>query len=519
MSYRRPPEMSVAVGDAVHVPFGRSERHGIVVGPGDPAKATRDIVTNFGPRAGVAEIAVAVSLAHEHFSSFTTLAPRLAPRTRRGNAPVVAGPVTLLDGTTPSDMGYIDVDAQHPRRILATGPGVSMYRLAALEAARLASTHQVLVLCPTKKVVSEVLAEFVSGAARMDVVPAAAEPSPWRGFVEGSLQIAVATRTAALWSASTPPAIVVVDEAHPGHMEAAQPYINARDVAIRRTAASSTPLTLLTTLPSAAALASRSRLLSVGSSQMWPSVFLVDKSTLAPYERLTPPSVLEKISAARKDKRPAYVIAPHTATRYRCGTCRQSYDTDGQCTRCSKSLRPSNFGPERIAQLYPRATPLSYKDLMTAQPRDGAVVVVFDVSSPAPTSLSSWEPDRHLATTLVAAARLAGPTGTVVCMYDTTLPEPCRDLLVHHNIRRHCKKVWKRLRDESLPPFSKMITVRFKRKTPPKVPSFTGTRVLGPTKTGDEYTVTVIAPVDVPPEVSMWIHQARRRSALRVSVA
>lgn len=518
LSYVLPDGMVCCVGDAVRVPFGSRERYGMVVGAGNAALATKPVLECFGPRAGEAEIALASSIAQEQLTSFLAVAPRLAPRTKRGNTPLDAGPVYLIAGPTAAVCGYDEPEADTPRRILAAAPGVSLVRLAAIEAERLATTHQVLILCPTKQLVAATLAEFSSGAARMDETPKGDAPSPWRGFVDGTVRVAVATRTAALWSAAAPPAVIVLDEEHPGHIEAAQPYTHARDIAVRRTALAGTPLSLLTHRPSLHALAARARLIQVGTDLHWPQVRVVRRGPLPPLERLAPPQALAAVADARRAKQAAFVLVPHTATRYRCVACKLQHEAPAaSCTRCPGEVRAHGFGPDRVATLFPKATPVTFAELRTLRSRPGSTVVCFDVDLLA--GAADMEPEYTLATALLAAARVAGSGGTVVCIVQNDTPVAVRDLLQRHDMRRHCKRVWNLAREANVPPFVKMVTLRYKRATPPRVPAVQGVRVLGPQRVGDEYEVRLLAPSADIALLEPYVARARRGGKVRLTVS
>jgi len=517
LSYKVPPGLSLRLGDAVRVPFGRSERYGMVVAPGDGSKATREVIECFGPRTGETELALAAALAEEHFVPFTTIAPRLAPRTRRGNPPLSLPSPSLRPGPSAADL-LLPEHATENRRILALSPGVDPVRVAALEALRLSALGQVLVLCPTKKAVAAVLSEFMSGAARMDEVPAPNEPSPWRGFLDGTLQIAVSTRVSALWPAADLAGIVVLDESHPGHLEAAQPHTNARDVAIRRTAATGAALVLLSSVPSLHALASRSKLFQVGSPESWPAVLFASRRDLEPKDRMSPPVALAAVSSARRSRHPAFVLAPQDKTSYRCRSCKLLHATAAPaCSRCNGSVQPSGFGPDRVATLFTKATPLTFSELIAHSPRPGSTVVIFDADfHDASADLSpSWT----IASVLYAAARLAGPSGTVVVCSESNPPVTALDLLSRKDQRRHARRVWAEARAASLPPFCKQVSCRFKRQTAPRTENLPG-RVLGPRRLADgEWELNILLPVEDLPRLKPYLDAARRRGKVRITVS
>lgn len=515
LSYKVPAKMELRVGDAVRVPFGKQERYGMVVGPGDAKLATREVLECFGPRTGEVEIALAASLAAEQFSTFESIAPRLAPRTKRGNPALIAPAPRLRKGASRADYALADV---HPKRtILALAPGIDPVRATALEALRLSANGQVLILAPTKRDVSRLLAEFECGAARMDEVPKKDEPSPWRGFLEGSLPVAISTRAAALWPAHDLAGIVVFDEDHPGFKESAQPYTNARDVAIRRTAASDVDLVLIASNPSLSALASRSKLVQAGLQSHWPEVRLVAKNDLDPMVRNSPPLAASAVASALRVRAGAYVLAPSASTRHRCRACSMAYESDvSSCLRCGGEVVRAGLGPDRVSQLFPKATVLTFPELLSAKPRPGSTVVLLDVDSLA--SAPDLEPGATAAAALLAAARLAGPGGTVVACANDNPPEVVIDLLVKRDIRRHAKRVWGLAKEMQLPPFVRMVECRFNRRTAPSAPSL-GCKVLGPKKVAeDEWELRLLLPPDRLASLKPWVESLRRRGKCRISV-
>lgn len=529
LSYKVPAGMVLRVGDAVRVPFGKREKYGMVVAPGDPSKATREVLECFGPRTGELEIALAAQLASEQFCPFSQIAPRLAPRTKRGNPPLKLSRARLHPGASRTDLA-LPTDSP-PRVVLALAPGVDPVRTAALEALRLSEHGQVLLLSPTKDMVSALLAEFADGAARMDVVPKKDEPSAWRGFLEGTVPIAIATRSSALWPAKDLAGIVVLDENHPGHQESSQPYTNARSVAVRRTLAAGADLVLISSVPSLAALASRSKLMQVGADHHWPTVRLVAKNDVDPFTRSAPPLAVSAISDARRARRGAYVLAPSSASRLRCRSCRLMHDptvsntSDGtappsppsRCSRCGGAISVSGLGPERVQQLFTKATVLTFSELLKSDPRPGSTVVVLDADSLA--SAPDVEPSLTVSSALYAAARLAGPLGTVVVCSNDNPPEAVLDLLVKKDFRRHAKRVWSIAKQLSLPPFVRLLECRFQRKTPPAPPTF-GCKVLGPKKVVDgEWEMRLLVPEGDLDKLRPWVEANKRRGKMRLSAS
>ena len=64
LSYLVPENLAVASGDAVHLPYGHEERHGLVLGTSvTPTMATRDLISVFGQRVDPLDLALAERIA------------------------------------------------------------------------------------------------------------------------------------------------------------------------------------------------------------------------------------------------------------------------------------------------------------------------------------------------------------------------------------------------------------------------------------------------------------------------
>ena len=131
------------VGDAVAVPFGKRTATGVVLGPGNPSKAEKDILSVHGPRSTPQDLEAATTTARTQLSPVTSMMRRLAPTSNKGSAPINAGPVTLarewpFTYTIPDGIVFT---------LLLTPPLVSSAAVAAVEARRMSDLGQVLVLC------------------------------------------------------------------------------------------------------------------------------------------------------------------------------------------------------------------------------------------------------------------------------------------------------------------------------------------------------------------------------------
>ena len=361
LSYLVPVGMTVSPGDAVHVPFGVREVHGMVLGAGDPSKATRAISQVYGRRCHPRELALAEVIATRHFAELPQVALRLSPRNGRGHAALDAGPLSLADTIGERSLHLPTVADTVRRRYLLRAPLVDPGRVAAAEADRMVSATpggQVLILCPTVAMVGMTLANFASGAVRVD---SQAPRGAWRGFCEGGIPVAVGTRTAALFSADHLAGIIVVEEGHPGHVEATQPHTDVRDIALLRASAHHVPVTLIGANPGAAALGSGVRVFPVGQRREWPKVRLVDRNDFAPSERQVPRALTVALRRAVESGVTPLVLAQRRKAQRRCvrcgelrpcaecisSNCRHAESTP--CPQCMDlSVRMSGWDAERL---------------------------------------------------------------------------------------------------------------------------------------------------------------------------
>lgn len=526
LSYLVPPGMVLRPGDAVHVPFGTREVHGMVLGPArEPDKATREVLRVYGSRASEEELALAGAIAERHFSDLVTVAARLAPRHGRGLDPVEAGPLAL-DG--PPRIPPAPFDPDQRRRLLVRAPLVDPARLGAEEAARLgAGGGQVLVLCPTKELVAEVLAHFVSGAARLDVVPKAGRPSPWKAMVQGSLPVAVGTRTAVLWSAPRLAGIVVVEEDHPGHLEATQPYTHARDVAARRCADQGLDLVLISANPTPAGLGTKVAAKAVGDGTHWPAMELIDRSVLEPGTRLLPGPLMAGASREVKAGRMPVVLAGRKARRrcVRCGdewpcdVCDSSLCRHGEdlpCRRCHTvgGIRMAGWDAERLTQLFSgKARPVTLAEL--GEVRDAGLVILFDVD--AALRAPGFAPEAFASHLVVTAARAAGATGTVVALTNDPAAPLLVDLFAARDQMAVARRAWATARAAGMPPFGRLVTVRVAHATAPRTTGWPG-RVFGPQRRGEEWEVLVRLDDAELGRLAAALHRLRRGGKVRVTV-
>jgi primosomal protein N' len=523
LSYLVPAGLTLTPGDAVHVPFGTRTAHGIVLGVGDSAKATREVIAVFGRRAHQADVETARELARRHLCALEKLVPRFAPSSAKGAAAVPAGPV-VLRGI--QDESFQEDGPESKRALAWCTPNVDRVRYAANEAVKLSAHGQVLVLCPTVALVTAVLSQFESGAARLD---AAAARGAWSGFVEGSVAIGVGTRAAALYSPQALGGIVVLDPEHPGHIEAQQPHTHARDVALLRSEKYDTHLTMVSSTCEPAALASGVKLRIVGESL--PSVVLLDRSATTNGVRLIPTHVQIEVKRALEHGT-VCVVAPGRC-RLVCAQCRSSRTcsldhhptvcscTLALCERCgSEATKPSGWDATRLTAVfasYPHAKNLRCiaADELT-KVHGCSLTVVLDADSP--TKTATLQPELAQLRLLQAAAGTLTAKGTLLlCTQDATQP-----LLQRWNAsdRRGAARVCYRSAKESgLPPFGRLVLVRIARQTAPSCANWPG-HVHGPrmVKPG-EWEVLVRCTDDQLELLNAPLERLRRSAKIRITVS
>jgi primosomal protein N' len=516
LSYLVPSELALAAGDAVTVPFGRGQRHGLVLGPSsDPTKATREVLCRLGQRVSTPDMGLVAELADGHFASLAQVAARLSPSSGRNSAPLDAGPVALM--ARPRDPQFPTPVRNWARRLYLRPPLLDPARLAALEAVRLAGNGQVLVLCPTVRLLERVMAEFTSGAMRLD---SKARAGAWNGWRVGSVRVGVGTRAAALYSAEQLAGIVVVEEEHPGHVESSLPYTHARDVASRRAKAHGCALTLISAAPTAAGMSDVKVLTFEGAHRAWPRVEVVDRTCLHPSLRQVPPRVTQALSGVL----PVVVVAETRPARrvcQRCGDGRPcgcsgfcTHQPADACTRCGASgVRWVGWDASRIKAVLPGAEPMTLTELQSAPPADR--VVVFLNVDPL-LSLPSLDALPYATSSLARAAEAAGRRGSVVLV--TALPQhPLLVALAARDLLPLARNVWDTARREGLPPFGRLVTVRVNWKRPPQVAHWPG-RVHGPRRRAGEWEVLVQASDAELAVLRPLLESLRRRGKVRIAV-
>lgn len=520
LSYLVPDGLDPAVGDAVEIPFGRSQRHGLVIGPSEhPERATREILGVWGPRVRPQDLDVARAVADHYLSDLVSLVARLSPTSGRGSTPLDPGEVVLARSV---ELPVSD----RRRRYLLHGPLDDAPALAAAEATRLAegtARGQVLVLCPTVATVEATLACFTSGAVRLD---GHAPAGSWRGFAEGVARIGVGTRGAALYSAARLEGIVVLDEGHPGHDEARSPYTNARDVAVVRSRIAGCRLTLLGDDPTSSGLGGGVKVVDVESPR-WPAMRLFPRGT-AGVNVVAPAPLLSLVARARRrGVVPTVVVSSHAPAQRVCAGCGERRpctvcETSGcrhpagaPCPACGgHTVRRIGWDEPRLAELL--GGPVRVVSIAELERvRDAELVVVFDVDG----LLRSPDlvPGSLCASTVVRAARAAAAKGTVCAVTSTPDHPLLRALFDLRSGRALAQHTWSLARQHEAPPFGHTVRLWIGRSARPSTTGWPG-RVFGPRRVREEWEVLIHVTPEELTALAPIVTRQRARGKVRVRV-
>ena len=528
LSYLVGDGLELFVGAGVIVPYGKRTGTGIVTGPGDPTKATRPVSSFTGVRSGEMELSIAKTLAQRHFSDFRTIASRLSPMHNLDAEGVSGRLVKLIDGDGFSELGRDPDDDAIKRRLALCEPLVDWVRLAALEAEAMSARGQVLVLCPTKEMVGAVLSQFQSGADRLDEVPGPADYSAWRGFVEGTLSVGVATRSAALWHAKNLAGIVVVAEGHPGHVEARQPYTNARDVAGERARASGCELVLLGSNASTGGLGQAGKVRVVGGGQHWPECLLVERARKTRYDLELSEVVIEALARWRAKGVSPLIVVKGGSARRQCRGCRSGivcsvcgdyecfHPESQKCPKCG-STRSVVFGwdARRTAKAAGSKVRVVSAEKLSKE-RDAGLVVVVDGDQ----FLGGNEivVGRRAADLVLDAARAAGAGGELIVVANSGAAV-FADLVGRRDLVGWARRVWGGMKEMGLPPFGRLVRLRVASAHAPRLTGWPG-KVFGPRSLSDsEYEVIVQCSDSDMVMLGVCIDRLRKRLKVRVSVS
>ena len=476
LAYRVPSGLAVGAGDAVEVPFGRRKAFGVVLGAAaTPAKATKDVFSVFGRRVNPLDLEAAANISVRHFTPEFALATRCAPTSAKGAPPLSAGDLRL---TTAREIHVGVSDKEW--RFVQRAPLVDPAALAAQLATELAERHggQVLVLCPTVPMVESVVAQFESGAARLD---AAAARGAWRGFVDGQVRIGVGTRAAALYSAADIAGFVVMEADHVGHNALRQPYVHAAELVRERARIHGVPVVMTGTCPPPGLLGNV-RVVQAGSPSDMPKVSVVSRAG-RDVRRVFPPAAQVRIQQSIRGRQRVLVVCDQAA-RIRCSSCRAVWKpSDISCGRCNgREQTKVGWDKQRVESFFnDKVRAVTFDELVKLNGAD--LVVLFDVD--APMRRATLSPQRDVANLVLAAAASCGAGGEVLCVTDTSGDSRLLDAFCCGDLREIGRVVWSEAKSMQLPPFGELVEVHISgRKTAPDVRQFPG-KVAGPHRVGD----------------------------------
>lgn len=536
LSYIVPSHLRIHHGTEVTVPFGKSTRQGIVLGPSkNPEKATREIIESPYPRATPQDLHFAHNIAKHHFTDPLNVIKRLAPTNpkTRNQPPLPTQPPTPVTPTIPIH----GLKPNENRRLIIRAPLIDEAALAAQEAHRLSTQNpdgQILIICPTITTVTAVMKHLPTGAARLDT---RAPEGAWKALTQGTLPIAVGTRTAVLYSAPNLAGIIIVGEDHPGHQESSQPYTHARDLANARTKTTRTALTLITAHPTPAALGANLQIGHAGTRTDWPRMRLIDRGEVDPVTRWIPTELTKALAAATKTKKIPWILAPRKTATRRCARCH----TPRPCTQCTSSLcthqdttpcptcnttdsaRVTGWDKERLNQAFnnpnrqnntkPRAKIVDTAELPRG--KNVGLVVIFDIDAHlrAPDLL----PESYAATLITQAATAAGPNGTVLALTANPTQPTIHALFAPRDVLAVSQRALEAARRGNLPPFQRLIKISSGQEQPPQLTGWPGT-IHGPAKKGDNWEALITIPTPDLLTLAPHVRRLRRAGKIRITV-
>jgi len=522
LSYLLPAGVWVQPGDALVVPFGSRTVLGTAVRSGDLGKATKSVHGIVGARSTPVEVDLALAVTTSHFCTDVAALSRLSPRRHLTSVPAGGFPQLLQATATLGKLPSSDA----ARRLYLRHPATRGEPVAVAEALRLAQNGQVLVLCPTLDSVQEVLDLLEGPVVRLD---AQAPAGHWAAFAAGKATIGVGTRSSALYHAPDLAGIVVVDEDHPGHLEAASPRTHARDIASARARARKVSLTLISALPSPQALHATTVVLTVGRAAQAPRMLCIDRARLDPHQGSIPTAVQAALSRAVRAGRSPVLVAPHQETLRRCvtcghpracttceeTTCRHADRTP--CPRCSSSdgVRTSGWSPRRLSALVDKnVRVITSSGLDDVQ--DAGLVVIFDIDRAlGRVELIAQDTAARL---LVSAARAAGESGTVMVGTLDTAQPLLRELVNGRGFLPHARRCLAAAKKADLPPFARLVSIAVSCTKAPSTAGVPG-QISGPSLRSGQWQMLIRIPAGQLGTLASFVARMRRRGQTRVLVS
>lgn len=488
LSYLATDDMDTRVGDAVEVPFGKRTLNGVIVGYGDTAKATRHITKVHGVRTFPAVLKSVEKVAAAQATLPHLLVPRLAPTHKKGTPPQKVGgfQAALHDELTNDHVGY---DTSGHDALLIHPPLLPAEYLAVNEAARRVTLGQTLIICPTNESVTSTLNLITSGAVRLDSKSKAGE---WEAFRDGLAPVAVGTRAAAWFAGRNLKTIIVVEENSEAHREIKAPRTHSRDIALTRSKTEDIQTVIISRTPSpaAAGMGVTPYTVSYKNKPNWPTVIIHDQSQDIVHSPDLPYTLHNEIKAKLNAGETVLFKVSGKSAR-RCAKCFQERNPSSpleRCKNCGETLtRIFGYDQRRVHDLLGDQVDVQTFYETTTKQYDN--VVVPEVQSLiAKAELIPYQTASRVL--LEAAAATKGGNSSLIAIV-RTIKHPLVGLLLKDRdqwgVAVRSYRTAERLK---LPPFGKLLTLRFKQKTAPELSGWPGI-VHGPNETpaGWEYLV------------------------------
>lgn len=507
LSYRIPANLSVHPGDAVEVPVGKRVAAGLVIGPGNPAKATREVLSRYGERTTVTDIDTANLVATEQATQLQQLVSRLAPKSGKGATPVDVGSTfEAVDLPRLSTQHHSD---PNQKLLLLHEPALRSEDVAVTEAVRLSQNGQVLILCPTTAMVERVLARTTAGIVRLDSKAAKGE---WAAFREGTAPVGVGTRAAAWYAPGKLAGIIVMEEQHTGHREQTAPRHHARDVAIARARARGVPLVMTSRNPTPAAMGSGAKVYTVRPMDQpgWPTMVVHDETLDTIRTSELPIDIRVELEEASRHTRPLVVVGGRSTLRCMgCFTERSKPTTTfDRCPECGDlSTKIIGYDKDRIRDLYGDSViPVLPSELEKYS--NVGLVVITDVS--VMLARPDLNPYHYAVDTIMSSAAAAGPDGKVIAVVRDATHPVLRILFDMHDQLGIAKRSYRTAQRLHLPPFGKLVQLQVLQKTLPDMSGWPG-HVHGPTPIKGGWEFLVRCSADDLPTVQREVVKLRKR--------
>jgi primosomal protein N' (replication factor Y) (superfamily II helicase) len=329
-SYRVPPGWTLEPGQRVAAPLGPGTRVGLVLGIRDgsvdrlkPLSAVLDPV----PLVSGSALDLIEWISAQSFSSAGSVAAALLP-------PLLKSPRagTARPRQAPAD-GAQAAPPRRPEQAPAGDAGASTSELLIgsdrdqrlIE--RIArSRGSVLAIVTDLDAAARWAAELakLDPVVRLDSgVTDSERASAWRALADGSVRVAVGTRSSLLVPLGPEPTLVLVDEHEPTHRPPGHPHMHSRDIVLERSRRESARVLMTSATPSAEAwwLAERGGMTrSSGEPGAWPSVLIADTRGLIRREPLMPElsrALRETLAAGER----AFLCVSRFASALGCEEC------------------------------------------------------------------------------------------------------------------------------------------------------------------------------------------------------